>query len=243
MSYGSQQSDNPYAPANFLALTAAQATQDERATFIAKTYTHLAGAIMAFVLLEAVLLNLPITAQMVEFMVGQQYSWLLVMGGFMAVSWIANSWALSADSLPKQYLGLSLYVVAEAVVMAPLLYIAQTFHPGIIGTAAVATLGLFGVMTCVVFITRQDFSFLRSVLMFGGIAAFGLIICAILFNFALGPIFTYAMIALACGYILFYTSNVLHHYRTTQYVAAALALFASVALLFWYVLRMFMSKD
>jgi FtsH-binding integral membrane protein len=31
----------------------------------------------------------------------------------------------------------------------------------------------------------------------------------------------------------------LHHYRTDQHVAAALALFASVALLFWYVLQLF----
>jgi len=47
---------------------------------------------------------------------------------------------------------------------------------------------------------------------------------------------------LASGYILFYTSNVIRTYRTTQHVAAALALFSAVALLFWYVLRLFMSK-
>ena len=98
-------------------------------------------------------------------------------------------------------------------------------------------------MTTVVFITRKDFSFLRSILIFGTIAAFGAIACGVLFNFALGPIFIYAMIALACGYILYDTSNVMLHYRTTQYVAAALALFASVALLFWYVLQLFMSRE
>jgi FtsH-binding integral membrane protein len=49
------------------------------------------------------------------------------------------------------------------------------------------------------------------------------------------------MVVLASGYILYHTSNVLHHYGTEQYVAAALALFASVALLFWYVLQLFMS--
>ena len=105
-----------------------------------------------------------------------------------------------------------------------------------------ATLGLFGVLTAVVFITRKDFSFLRTILMFGGFAAMGLIVVAIVFQFALGPIFTYAMIALACGYILYDTSNVLHHYRIGQHVAAALALFASVALLFWYILQLFMSS-
>jgi FtsH-binding integral membrane protein len=50
-----------------------------------------------------------------------------------------------------------------------------------------------------------------------------------------------AMVVLACGYIMYDTSNVIHHYRTNQHVAAALALFASVALLFWYVLQLLMS--
>jgi FtsH-binding integral membrane protein len=49
------------------------------------------------------------------------------------------------------------------------------------------------------------------------------------------------MVALAGGAILFDTSNVLHRYPTDRHVAAALALFASVALMFWYVLRIFMA--
>ena len=243
MNFNSQQADNPYSASSMFSLTAAQATQDERASFISKTYLHLAGAILAFVALEAVLLSLPITEQMVGLMVGTQYSWLIVMGAFMVVSWIANSWALNAVSLQKQYMGLGLYVFAQSVITAPLLYFAKTFNPDVIPTAAVATLGLFGVMTAIVFITRKDFSFLRSVLMFGFFAAMGLIVCSIVFSFALGPIFTYAMIAFACASILYNTSEVLHNYRTTQYVAAAMGLFASVVLLFWYVLQLFMSRD
>jgi hypothetical protein len=75
------------------------------------------------------------------------------------------------------------------------------------------------------------------------IAAMALIVLGILFGFSLGIWFVWAMIVAACGYILYYTSNVLHHYRTDQHVAAALALFASVALLFWYVIQIFMSRD
>ena len=67
--------------------------------------------------------------------------------------------------------------------------------------------------------------------------------CSILFGFNLGNLFAGVMIALAAAYILYYTSNVLHHYRLDQYVAASLALFAAVALLFWYVLQLFMSRD
>ena len=239
-------SSNPYSTSTFS--VAAAAAADERASFITKTYIHLAGAIGALVLLETILLQLPITNQLVGAMTGGM-SWLIVLGAFMVVSWIANSWARSDTSPTMQYLGLGLYVVAEAVILLPLLSYARwmsdaqgsPMFSGVIGTAGLATMGLFSVLTAVVFITRKDFSFMRSILMFGGFAALGLIVCAVLFKFSLGPIFTYAMIAFACGHILYDTSNVLHHYRIGQHVAASLSLFASVALLFWYVLRIVMA--
>lgn len=235
------QADNPYLAANFGSV--AQASVEARASFITKTYLHLLGAIGAFVCLEAVLLNMPFTPRLANMMMGGQYSWLVVLGLFMGVSYIADRWARSSTSLPMQYAGLALYVVGQAVIFVPLLYMASTRSSEIIPAAAATTLGLFGILTVVVFITRKDFSFLRSILMFGGFAAMGLIAFSIVFGFALGPIFTYAMIALACGYILYDTSNILHHYQTTQYVAAALGLFASVALLFWYIVQLFMSRD
>ena len=232
--------ENPYQSP--LGTLAAQADVDERTSFITKTYLHLAGAIGLFVILEAVLLHLPFTKGLVEMMLGGQLSWLIVLGLFMVVSFIANRWATSATSLAMQYAGLGLYVLAESIIFVPLLYIAERGYPGAISSAAITTLFLFGGLTAIVFITRKDFSFLRSILLFGGLAAFGFIVVAILFQFSLGPIFIYAMIALACGYILYDTSNVMLHYRIGQHVAAALALFASVALLFWYILQLFMSR-
>ncbi len=232
--------DNPYAAPGYT--FAAQAAADERAGFIAKTYAHLAGAIVAFIAIEAVLLNTPGIENLVGLMLGTRYGWLVVLGLFMVVSWIADSWAQSAVSPTKQYWGLGLFVVAEAVIFVPLLFIAQRVDANIIPLAGFTTLVLFSVLTAIVMFTRRDFSFLRTVLLFGGFAAMGLIVVSILFNFALGPIFTYAMIALACGYILYDTSNVLHHYRIGQHIAAALALFAAVALLFWYIVRLFLSS-
>ncbi|MEK6247258.1 MAG: Bax inhibitor-1 family protein, partial [Planctomycetales bacterium] len=227
--------DNPYtSPENTIA---ARASTDARASFIAKTYAHLAGAIIAFVAIEYVLLNhTSLPTMMMQFIGNSQWAWLIILGGFMVVSMIANRWALSAVSPGMQYAGLGLFVVAEAIIFLPLLLIATKFYPDAIPTAAATTLGLFAVLTTIVFVTRADFSFLRVVLVFGGIAAFGFIIVAAIAGFALGPIFIYAMIALMCGYILYDTSNVLHHYRIGQHVAASLALFASVATLFWYIL-------
>jgi FtsH-binding integral membrane protein len=100
---------------------------------------------------------------------------------------------------------------------------------------------MFGALTASVFFTRQDFSFLRTGLWIGGIAAFALLLMGYFAGLHLGVWFSVAMVVLACGWILYDTSNVLHHYRTDQHVAASLALFASVALLFWYVLRLLMA--
>jgi FtsH-binding integral membrane protein len=236
--------DNPYRAS--LGDFASMAAVDERSSFITRTYLHLAGAVTLFVILEAVLLNTPGVEQLVGLMIGGRFSWLVVIGLFMLVSIVAGNWANSAISPGMQYAGLGLYVVAESIIFVPLLYLARRMdavnHTQIIASAAGVTIGLFALLTAAVFITRKDFSFLRTFLVFGGFAAMGFIVLAMIFGFALGPIFIYAVIALACGYILYDTSNVLHHYRIGQHVAAALALFASLALLFWYILQLFMSR-
>ena len=240
MSYGNmEQSQSPYQSFGMLA---SDAGVDARADFIRKTYLHLAGAILAFVGLEAILLNMPFTESMVQWMFGGQWNWLIVLGAFMGVSWLARSWAESAVSIGTQYAGLGLYVVAQAIIFVPLLYVAARFGgPNVIPTAAIITLVLFGGLTAVVFVTGADFSFMRGFLAIAGLAAMGLIVCSIIFGFSLGIFFTVAMIVLMCGYILYDTSNVMHHYHIGQHVAASLALFASVAMLFWYVIQLVMS--
>ena len=101
----------------------------------------------------------------------------------------------------------------------------------------------FAGLTAVVFITRKDFSFLGGMLRWGFIVALVLIVASVLFGFDLGTFFSVGMIALAGGAILYDTSNVLNHFPEDRYVGAALELFASVALLFWYVLSLFISRD
>jgi FtsH-binding integral membrane protein len=223
---------------------AAHARADERAAFIRRTYGHLAGAVLAFAALEGVLLQIPGVGEMsVRLMAG--YSWLIVMLAFMGVSWLANRWALSGTSRGLQYLGLGLYVVAQAVIFLPLLHVANHFYPGTISTAAVLTLMVFFGLTMAVLVTRRDFSFLGPILSIGSFIALGVILVCVFFppSQFLTLAICFAMVALACGYIIYQTSAVLHHYRTDQYVAAALALFASVALLFWYILQIVMASN
>jgi hypothetical protein len=221
--------------------TVAYTGANVRADFIRRTYNHLAVAVLGFIAVEAFLLQWSGAEVLVRSML-RGYSWLLVLAAFMGVSWLAEKWARSDASPQMQYLGLGLYVVAEAVIFLPLLYIAAHFSSGdVIPAAGILTALLFAGLTLTAFTTRKDFSFLSGVLSIGGFVALGVIVASMLLGFSLGVFFAGIMVAYAAGAILYNTSNIMHHYRTDQHVAAALALFASVALLFWYVLQVLMS--
>lgn len=213
---------------------------DSRAQFITATYLHLFGAIMAFVAVEVFFFETGLAQSMAQAMLGG--SWLLVMGGFMVCSWLATRFASSATSMGAQYFGLALFVVAEAVVFVPLLYVANAYAPGAISTAAGITVMGFAGLTAVVFTTRKDFSFMGAILRWMGILALVAIVSGVVFGFHLGVYFNIAMVGFAGGAILYDTSNVLHHYPNNRYVAASLQLFASVAMLMYYVLMLVVSS-
>ncbi|MBN1239453.1 MAG: US12 family protein [Gammaproteobacteria bacterium] len=214
---------------------------EARSTFIKRTYMHLAGAILGFGAIESWLFDSGLGQQIAQALLG--FNWLLILGAFMIVGWIASHVAHRVDSKPLQYAALAGFVVAEAVIFVPLLYLAVSLQPAIIESAAgVTLLGTAG-LTAVAFLTRKDFSFLRGLLMWGGILALIAIVASVIFGFHMGTWFSTAMIAFAGAAILYDTSNVLHHYPEDRYVAASLELFASIALMFWYVLSLFMSRE
>ena len=163
----------------------------------------------------------------------------------MLVTNYAERMALNSHDRNMQYAALLLYVVAEAFIFIPLIFIGMVYADDggmhILSQAAVVTLSLFLGLSAIVFITKKDFSFLRSFLTIGFFVALGLIVAGVAFGFNLGLVFSGGMVVLAAGSILYQTSNMVHKYSEDQYVAASLGLFASLMLLFWYVLSIFSS--
>jgi FtsH-binding integral membrane protein len=215
--------------------------ENTRATFITRTYLHLFAAIIAFTAIEVFLFKSGLALPIAQAMLG--VSWLLVLGGFVVVSWIASRAANTAKSLGAQYAALAAFVVAEALIFVPLLVIAFVQVPGAISSAASITMIGFAGLTAVAILSRKDFSFLGGLLKWAGVLALVAIVGAVIFGFELGTWFSVAMVGLAGAAILYDTSNILKHYPEDRYVGAALQLFASVALMFWYVLRIFLSRD
>lgn len=225
---------------------AIEASQSERAAFIRRTYGHVAGAVLAFTALEMLLLSLPNIKEIVMGMAGRPMAWLLVVGGFMGVSWLANAWAHSGASRGLQYLGLALYVVAEAVIFLPLLYMAEFVCQDrtLIPTAGILAVAMFGGLTVAVFTTRRDFTFLRPILCMGSFLVLGLVVAYVVVGGAtFGLLIALVAIGLVSATILYQTSNVMYHYRTDQHVAAALGLFSSLATLFYYILWILMQTS
>lgn len=220
---------------------------NERVAFLRRTYAHLAGAIVAFTALAYALVNSSFAPRFMMWMAGDGRGFsanaLIVFVLFMLSGFLAERLARSETSRALQYVGLGIEVAAFAVLLTPILFIANNLYvkdPHLIAKAALFTLLIFAGLTGTVFITRKDFSFLRGILMIGTFAAFGIIIASLLFGFHLGTIFCVAMIVLMAGYILFQTSLMMAYFPPTHHVAAALMLFSTIATLFLYVLRLLM---
>lgn len=229
---------NPYQPAR-AASWGTSDRGDSRDRFLVRTYNTLFGAILAFTGIEIALFMSGLALPIAQALSG---NWLIVLGAFMVVSWLATRAAHTAESKAAQFAALGAYVVMQAIIFVPLLYIANAYAPGAISSAGMITIAAFAGLTGIAFWTRKDFSFLGGLIKWGGILALVAIVASLIFGFTLGVFFSVAMIGLAGAAILYDTSNILREYPEDRYVGAALQLFASVALMFWYVLRIFTDR-
>ncbi len=216
----------------------------ERAAFVQRTYGHLAGAVLLFAGIEAALFASGFGQELTLRIFRSNISYLLLMVAFIGGGFLAQAMANSARSRVMQYAGLALYIAVEVVVFLPILYVTESKFAGqmLAAKAGIITLCVFSGLTAGVFVSGKDFSFLGPILWVLSFAALGVIIASIAFGFSLGIIFPALMVVLAAGFIVYDTSNVMHRYRPDQHVAASLALFASVVMMFYYVLRLLMGS-
>jgi uncharacterized protein len=233
----------------------------DRVAFLRKTYGLLGIALVGFAVLTAGMMRFA-TETSLRFSAWAftgQLNWLLVIGLFMVVGYIARRLALAETSRGLQLVGLGIFVAAEALLLQPLLWVLifrfgdramlssgvlLSGHAGsILMQAVVITLAIFIGLTLTVFITKKDFSFLGGILTIASFAVLGVILASMLFGFSLGALFCGVVILIMAGYILYQTSLVMSVFPPTAYVAGALMLFSTIATLFWYVLQLLMSLN
>ncbi len=222
------------------ATAVADASVEDRSEFIWKCYSHVVLGILAFAATIAYLISSGLAYEIAGPMLNY---WWATLGAFILVSWGASHLAHTIESRPLQYAAFAVLVVAEALIFSPFILLAMSTQPGVVESAAgVTILGSIGLVATAM-ITRKDFSFLRGILIWGGMLALVGIFASLIFGFQLGTWFSVAMIGFAGAAVLYDTSNIMYHYPKDRYVAAAMSLFASIALMFWYILRLFMSRD
>ncbi len=222
------------------------ADEATRSTFLVKVYQHLALAIVAFIGMEAALFATGLAKLLGDFVFsGGSFRWLMIMGGFMLVSSMASRSAHSLNKPAVQYGALFAMAAAYAFIFAPFLYYVFIIRESAttVWSAAIITVAGFAALTAVAMTTKKDLSFMRPMIMWGSIVAIGLIVAGAIFGFELGAIFSVAMIALSGASILYQTQQIVRKYPAWAYVGAAVGLFSSVMMMFWYVLRLLMSRD
>jgi hypothetical protein len=218
-------------------------TVEEKQVFIKKTYSHVAMSLLAFVFAETLLLKI-VPESVIAGMMGSKLIWLAIIGGFWLLSTIATKYSFSLDR-NQQYMGLGLYILIESIIFLPMMYMVMYLIDDgttVLMQAGLTTLFLFTGLTAVAFFSKKDFSFLQTGIIVGGFVSLGIIVVGALFGFNLGLWFSVGMCLLAGASILYQTSKILYDYNKEQYVGASLALFSSIMLLFWYILRIFMSR-
>lgn len=217
---------------------------EDRSEFIWKCYAHVVGAIFALVAVEYYLFTSGAAGAIAAVMMRSP---LAVMFGFIGLSWAAGHMAHRLQSTAAQYAAFGAFVVLWAIMFVPILGFAIVYGQqrgvNIIEDAAVVTVFGCAALIATVMITRKDFSFLRGVMVWGFFIAIGLIAASWALGFNLGTWFSVGMIGFAGVAVLYDTSNIMHHYPKDKYVAASMALFASIAMMFFYILRLFMSRD
>ncbi|MDH3619388.1 MAG: Bax inhibitor-1 family protein [Gammaproteobacteria bacterium] len=214
----------------------------DRSAFIWKCYAHVVGAILAVLAIETYLFSSGVAWQIAEPMLNSP---MLVLAAFIGLSWGASHFAHTLKSTTSQYIAFAVLVVAWSLMFVPMLAMALIMdQTGSMIESAVGVT-IFGCVALIatVMITRKDFSFLRGILVWGFFIAMGLIASSLIFGWNLGTWFSVGMIGFAGVAVLYDTSNIMHHYPQDKYVAASMALFSSIALMFWYILRLFMSRD
>jgi len=217
--------------------------EEDRGVFVMKVYQHVVAAVAAFVAIEALFFATGLAEGIYNFFQGGK--WFLMLGLFMGGQWFAGNAAADLDNPSRQYVGLFGSAAVYALIFAPILHIVYRIQDSgstVLAAAAVTAIG-FAILTAVAFTTRKDLSFLRPLVMWGMGAAMLLIVASLLFGWALGTWFSVGMVALMGAAILFQTQSIIRDFPANAYVAAAVQLFSSLMTMFYYVLRLFMSRD
>ena len=200
-----------------------------RAAFTIRAYAILFAALLAFMLVQAVFLQMKWGSILAGY--AGQFPWFATLGAFIAGGWLAVKAARHATSFGAQFAALVLFVLVEAILFAPLMHWTVAEAPGVGLSATVAgVIAALGVVL-IAFTQREEFKFGKAVLMWVAVAAAAVGLGGLLQGFDITALEATGLIAVIALIMLHTNIDVLQEYSRDRYIAAALELFACIPLL------------
>lgn len=147
----------------------------------------------------------------------------------------------AARDFPKNLILTFLFTFVEGVFIAPFLVAANQVAPGVVGQAAVLTLGTFGALTAYALFSRRDFSAWGSFFMIGVVV---LIIAMLINGFvgsAAGGLWLAAIgVFIFAGLLVFDTWRIVRSgtYGPDDYVLAAVSIYLDLLNMFMMILTL-----
>jgi FtsH-binding integral membrane protein len=221
---------------------AIDAAVDERLGFLRKNYGWQTGKVLAVTVLVALFLQSP---AVIEFSVSLlRGSFLIFFALLIGLSLLTRKMLEGSRPLGIQAAAAGIWVVFLSLLTLPLCAVAIQAGLGhLIMQAGVLTTTVFVGLTTYVLVTKQDFSWARSILFIGGWSLVGVGILMGFFGAGVGIWYSVIWVALLSLWTLYDTSQVLHHRRTDQYVAASVDLLFDFVLMFIHILTILLSAN
>jgi len=131
-----------------------------------------------------------------------------------------------------------LFNFVMGVIITPALSFYGRTQPGLIGQAAVLTIGAFGILTLYAFVSRRDFSAWGSFLIVGLWVLIGTMLLNFFFQNAMVDLWLASVaVLLFSGLLVFDTWRLRNFYGPDEYVGAAVQIYLDLLNMFMAVLR------
>lgn len=131
-----------------------------------------------------------------------------------------------------------LFNFVMGVMISPALFFYGRTQPGLIGQAAVLTIGAFGILTLYAFVSRRDFSAWGSFLTVGLWVLIGTMLLNLFFrNAAVDLWLAGVTVLLFSGLLIFDTWRLRNRYGPDEYVGAAVQIYLDLLNMFMAILR------
>lgn len=132
-----------------------------------------------------------------------------------------------------------LFNFVMGVMISPALFFYGRTQPGLIGQAAVLTIGAFGILTLYAFVSRRDFSAWGSFLTVGLWVLIGTMFLNLVFrNAAVDLWLAGVTVLLFSGLLIFDTWRLRNRYGPDEYVGAAVQIYLDLLNMFMAILRL-----